>query len=236
MPYCSRCGVEVDETVSVCPLCDAPIQKLPMDDGSPWPEDEAPTPSPAPLNTAERKALARTITTLGFLIPASIVLTVDWFITRKLGWSLYVLVSLGAGWLWSIIPLMFNRKTFFLIFAETAIALGLETSVAFLAGDTEWLLPIGIPIVSLAGLLAAGVTAMGRSTPRLGGNLAGWILMAITVLSVATDILVNSWLSGALKPGWSIIVAATTVPIAILILYLHYRPSKQTRLRRYFHV
>ena len=227
--------MEVDPTAAVCPLCDAPIQRLPKDDGSPWPEDESPAPPPAPLNSAERMALARTITTLGFLIPVLIVLTVDWFVSRKLGWSLYVLASLGAAWLWAIIPLIFNKKTFLLIFAETAVALVLETAVALLAGDTVWLLPIGIPIVSLAGLLTAGVVTAARRFHRLGGNLAGLILIAVTALSVATDILVNSWLGGALKPGWSIIVAATTVPIAILLLYLHNRPSKQTRLRRYFH-
>ena len=235
MPYCSRCGVEVDAVVTACPLCDAPIQKLPKDDGSPWPEDEAPGPAPVPLNTDERKAIARTITTLGFLIPALVVLTVDWFVSRRMGWSLYVLVSLGAGWLWAIVPLLFNRRPYLLISIETAVAMALEAAVALLEGNSDWLLPIGIPIVALAGLLTAGVTAMARSSPRLGGNLAGWILAAIAILSVATDMLVGAWLRESWKPGWSIIVASTTVPIAFLLLYLHYRPSKQTRLRRYFH-
>ena len=28
MPYCSRCGVEVDDYTDFCPLCEAPIQRL----------------------------------------------------------------------------------------------------------------------------------------------------------------------------------------------------------------
>ncbi|MCK5251284.1 MAG: hypothetical protein KAJ98_15025 [Spirochaetaceae bacterium] len=234
--YCSRCGVEVDPAVDNCPLCDAPIQKLPLDDGSPWPSEEAPVTSPPPMSSDERKALSRTITTLGFLIPASIVLTVDWFISRSLNWSLIVLVSLGAAWLWALVPLIFNRRPYLLIASITVIALALQVALGLLAGDTSWILPIGIPIVGSAGILSTGVTALARSARRVGGNLAGWILLAIAVLSVETDILVSSWMNESWRPGWSIIVASTLLPIAVLLLFLHYRPSRQKRLRRYFHV
>ena len=207
-----------------------------MDDGSPWPSEEAPVTSPPPMSPDERKALSRTITTLGFLIPVSIVLTVDWFISRSLSWSLFVLVSLGAAWLWALIPLIFNRRPYLLIASITLIALALQAALGLLAGDTSWLLPIGIPIVMRAGLLSTGVTRLTRSARRVGGNLAGWILLAIAVLSVATDILVSLWMNGSWRPGWSIIVASTLLPIAVLLLFLHYRPSRQKRLRRYFHV
>ena len=207
-----------------------------MDDGSPWPSEEAPVTSPPPMSPDERKALSRTITTLGFLIPVSIVLTVDWFISKSLSWSLFVLVSLGAAWLWALIPLIFNRRPYLLIASIILIALALQAALGLLAGDTSWLLPIGIPIVVSAGLLSTGVTRLTRSARRVGGNLAGWILLAIAVLSVATDILVSLWMNGSWRPGWSIIVASTLLPIAVLLLFLHYRPSRQKRLRRYFHV
>ena len=236
MPFCSRCGVEVDSAVEKCPLCEAPIQKIPLEGGSPWPSEEAPPPSLPPMSSDERKALSRTITTLGFLIPASIVLTVDWFVTRSLSWSFYVLASLGAAWLWALIPLIFNRKPFILISSIAIVSVAALVVLAWLAGDVSWVLPIGIPIVASAGLLSAGVTSLARSSGRIGGNLAGWILLALAILSMATDILVSSWLTGLWRPGWSIIVASTLVPISVLLLYLHYRPSHQSRLRRYFHV
>ena len=56
MPYCSRCGVEVDEGVPACPLCRAPIQRL--DEGEarpglkPWPEHVVPDELP-PLSAKE---------------------------------------------------------------------------------------------------------------------------------------------------------------------------------------
>lgn len=236
MPFCSRCGVEVDSVVEKCPLCEAPIQKLPMENGSPWPSEEAPSPALPPMSTDERKALSRTITTLGFLIPASFVLTVDWFVTRSLSWSLFALASLGVAWLWALIPLVFNRKPFLLITLISGVAIIGAGVISILAGDSSWLLPIGVPVLTAAGLLSAGVTAMALKARRNGGNLAGWILLALAILSMIIDILVSSWLSGSWKPGWSIIVVSTLVPIAVLLLYLHYRPSRQRKLRQYFHV
>jgi hypothetical protein len=123
-----------------------------------------------------------------------------------------------------------------LILSVTLIAAGTQALLGMLAGETAWLLPVGIPVAAGAGLLAAGVIMMARKAGRIGGNLAGWILFALSILSTIIDILVSAWLYGNWRPAWSIIVASTLVPIAILLLYLHYRPTGQKRLRRYFHV
>ena len=236
MPYCSRCGVEVDSQVERCPLCDAPIQKLPPDDGSPWPAEEAPAPTAPSMSTDERIALAKTITTLGFLIPAMVVITVDWFVSRGLGWSLLVLVSLGAAWMWAILPLILSRRPYALIASLTAVAVVLEWALGLLMGRIGWILTVGMPIVLTAGALAAVVTLLGKRARRVGSNLAGWIIISAAILTVLTDILVTARIRGMWRPGWSIIVASTMTPIAAMLLYLHYRPSRQTRLRRYFHV
>jgi len=236
MPYCSRCGVEVDDNVARCPLCEAPIQKFSGDDGYPWPSEEAPLPPTPPLSGDERIALAKTITTLGFLIPASVVLTVDWFISKELDWSLYTLISLGAAWMWAIIPLMFPRLPYLIIGLATLVAVALEWGIGLMSGSIIWILKMGMPIVILAGGLAALVTLMGRTAKEVGSNLAGWILIAAAILSMGIDIFTNFGISGSWTPGWSIVVVSTLLPIAALLLYIHYRPSRRSRLRRYFHV
>jgi hypothetical protein len=207
-----------------------------MNDDSPWPKEEAPHPVSPPMSSDERKALAGTLTTLGFLIPVSIVLTVDWFINKNLSWSFYVVMSLGTAWIWALIPLFLNRKPYLLIAALAATAMAAAFGIGLLSGNTGWLLPIALPIIITVGLLSSGVTALTKSTGRTGGNLAAWILQALAVLSIITDILLNSWMNRSMKPGWSIITVSTLIPISILLLYLHYRPTKQRKLRRYFHV
>ena len=236
MPFCTRCGVEVDREVEKCPLCDAPIQKLPEESGSPWPSREAPAPAAAPRSAAERMVLARTITTLGFLIPAFIVITVDLFVSRGLGWSLYVLIGLGAAWMWAILPLIFVRRPYLLIGSLTVVGYALEWGIGLLSGDIGWILPIGMPILTITAGSTALVVLSARRSKKVGSNLAGWISMAVGINAMTTDILVNAWTDGSWRPGWSIIVIGTVFPVAVLLLYIHYRPSQRTRMRRYFHV
>ena len=236
MPYCSRCGVEVDHQVDICPLCEAPIQKLPPDDGSPWPSDEAPAPQVASRSPDERLALARIITTMGFLIPVFIVLAVDLFVSRSLGWSLFVTASLGAAWLWAILPLILTRHPFYLTGAMTLVAVVLEWGLGLMAGNVSWILTVGMPVIITAGGLASLVILFSRASARLGGNLAGWILLALALLCGLVDILTSARYSDSWIPGWSLIVAGTLIPVAVLLLVLHYRPSQRTRMRRYFHV
>ncbi len=236
MPYCSRCGVEVDPEIVRCPLCEAPIQQLPLNGGNPWPAKPAPPPLPAPRSTEERIALAKTLTTLGFLIPASIVMSVDWFVSGRLTWSLLVLSCLVAAWLCAILPLVFTRRPYSLIVSLTATAGALEFIIGYLSGNISWVLPGGIPITLLGGVLAGLIVLLARKAERLGSNLASWILLALTVLVTGIDILINLLLTGNWKMGWSLIVTATTLPISVLLLYLHYWPSAQSRMRRYFHV
>ncbi|MCG8453346.1 MAG: DUF6320 domain-containing protein [Spirochaetales bacterium] len=236
MPYCSRCGVEVEPQTPECPLCDAPIQRLPGDDSRPWPHDEAPKHSAPALSADERQALAKSITSLGFLIPVAIVLTVDWFVTRSITWSLWPLVTLGAAWLWALIPIALGRKPHLMITSITVVGIALLWGLGWLSGSVRWVITIGMPLVIIAGILANLILLLARHRKHIGSNLAGWILIAITILNICADVLVrlNFQLSGV--PGWSLIVAATLLPVAALLLYLHYRPSRKARLRRYFHV
>ncbi len=236
MPYCSQCGVEVDQQVVQCPLCDAPIQQLPMSGHSPWPRKEAPAPQAPPRSRAERMELAQTITTLGFLIPASIVMAVDWFVSAKLTWSLFPLVSLGGAWLWALLPLIFTRRPYLLITSVTSTAVALEWALGLLAGEASLILNALMPVTLAAGAFAALILLLARKARRLGGNLAGWILIALTILLVSTEILLNHQISGNWQPGWSLIAAAATLPVSILLLYLHARLSVQSRMRQYFHV
>lgn len=236
MPYCSRCGVEVDETVPQCPLCEAPIQQIPMKSAGPWPREEAPYPPAAPMSPEEKRALGRSMTTFGFLIPLLIVLAVDWFFTRNLSWSLIVGTALGAAWLWSIIPLYLGRRPYALIVVCSVVAMGLLGAISGLTGRREIFFPLGLVLAAAVTMATAAVTAATRTSKKRGGNVAAFILVAAGWVSVVTDLSVHLNFSGQWKIGWSLIVLATTLPVAALVLYLHYRPNRRSRIRRYFHI
>jgi len=79
MPYCSRCGVEVDEGTAACPLCATPIQSLDdtecKDGTGPYPQHIIDPEDTYRLSRAERRRIAVELLTLaGALACAALVL------------------------------------------------------------------------------------------------------------------------------------------------------------------
>ena len=99
MPYCARCGVEVDEGVRGCPLCEAPIPVFDDDDGSiAAPSGRYPAPEEAldPLSPRQIRMTAWAVLSAVLVIAFAAVLAIDLVDESEgLGWSGYVLGALG---------------------------------------------------------------------------------------------------------------------------------------------
>ncbi|MDC7234512.1 MAG: hypothetical protein PQJ58_14865 [Spirochaetales bacterium] len=239
MPYCSRCGVEVHAEAVKCPLCNSPIQKFP-DDPSPgrvFPEDELVLQRKPRLSRKERLQLAAVISAFGMLVPILITVTVDFMSNGTVSWSLYPLVLLTSC-LFIVLTALFTGRhpsrliwTMFVILIvtlETMVALSLLPGAAGNIGD---------PILLFAALCSqASVTASLKSRKR-GSNVAAFILIALGLFCLLTDLWLSYKLTGGLRAGWSLIVLAATQPITLILLFLHYRKRGSNGiLKKYFHI
>ena len=240
MPYCSRCGVEVDDTVESCPLCRAPIQKFLEDGQTPcrYPAEASSVPRGSRRDLMDKMRLARTVTTFGFFIPIFIVVSVDFFLNRSITWSSYVMASLLEMWLLSMLPLFLLRRPFVIIPTAYLSALIYMFVLDVLNGNLSWAIPFGGPIMTLLAVLAAGVLMAVKFTRRKGINIAAILLSAMVVLCIGLDILINWWLTGRFSMGWSLLVAGTSLPVIALLFYLHAAVSrkKSFRFKRFFHL
>lgn len=102
MTYCSRCGVEVEERAEVCPLCEAPIQRLDE------PREE-PARYPDVVATPDRQVryLVWILSTAALLSLALMFVTLDVVLNERITWSRYPLT--GAGVIWLLITLTSPR-------------------------------------------------------------------------------------------------------------------------------
>jgi len=238
MSYCSRCGVEVHNLAENCPLCHAPIQKFPDDPapGRTFPTDELVSPGPPKMNKKEKRRLASVLTGFGMLIPVLITMAVDLTINRELTWSLYPLIILTACFLIVLTALYFSRRPGTIIglnFLIICTLLGLLysfTNFPFIA------LKIGFPITCFALFCSYFVVFTSTRAQKKGANVAAFILIASGMFCIMTDLLLNYSLSGSFIPGWSLIVLGATQPVSMILLYLHYRKEKDSKLKKYFHI
>jgi hypothetical protein len=94
MPYCSRCGVEVEARAEVCPLCEAPIQRVDE------PKAEAPRyPRIMEVPARQVRSLVWMVATVIVVSAALTILALDLFLNQRFSWSRYPLTGLGVLWL-----------------------------------------------------------------------------------------------------------------------------------------
>ncbi|MDC7224356.1 MAG: hypothetical protein PQJ60_11485 [Spirochaetales bacterium] len=236
MPYCSQCGVEVDEDVERCPLCQTPIQKiLPEEKKSPYPPEPAGSPPIPPLTMGEKMAIARIITTMGILIPLLFVTAIDYFITRRISWSSYVIVSLVGAWFIALISLFSWKKPQFLTGLVHLDILGILWVIGILSNSRNWFLPVALPIVACSTVLVTGAVHLIRRMKDKGANVAGVIILAVAFLCAAIDMVLENYVHNHFRFGWSLIVFSVMFPTALLLFYVQSPRFSNSRLRRFLH-
>jgi hypothetical protein len=240
MPYCSKCGVEVDEFVDVCPLCKNPIQKFSGKQEIP----AAHYPEPGPEITKKKQALEKHNIYMAWMI-ISVVLFTPFFVILTIGiqagsitsWAAYPLASMIAAWMITTILLFFIRKP---VIYSTGILITLAAllfSLDFIhSGKLTWFLPLGLPILFLLYILTLIVVIASIKVKEKGLNIGGFILVASGFFCIGLDMLFSVYFKGSIIPGWSFVAVSSIFPLAIFFLLLHYILKKKVKFKRFFHM
>lgn len=241
MPYCSRCGVEVSEAVEACPLCATPIQKL---DGQP----RAPEPKlrPYPLNAVDegivesmddrqKSMLAWEIATVSIGIAAGILFLVDALVDGFISWAYIPAASLGALWIGLTAILLLGKRLVLKLAICAADILAFIAALDLQDGSIGWLLPYGLPMAGTFFLSVAVATALTMASKKKGINVAAYILLGITLMSIGVDTVLQVNSGSFLKPSWSLVVSLALLPVVAFLIYLHYRFTKKISLKKVFH-
>jgi hypothetical protein len=237
MPYCSQCGVEVDDNVDFCPLCRLPIQKFPApaDEGRPYPDKPAGSPPVPPLTLDEKMAISRTVSTIGILIPLLFVTAVDFFINRRITWSSYVIASLTGAWFITLVSLFFWKHPYILAWLIHGDILAFLFVVGRLMGRPAWFLPVALPLTAGSALFATLAIGWIVRLRRKGTNVAAVILLAIAFLCATIDFVLGTYLKDKNGLGWSLIVFSVLVPTVLLLFYIQSPRFSHSKLRKMFH-
>jgi hypothetical protein len=238
MPYCSKCGVEVDDGVESCPLCGLPIQRF--DEGGrpvfkPWP-DQVINPDSAVLPLRERVKMALEVATVFLGVSLAVLLLIDLLLDRGFSWSVYPAAAIVYLWLCLSMPVFLYGRPW-LVFS----VLGPATIVfVFLMdafdGRITWFLPYGLPVTVLAVGVLVAVAVLSVTAKRKGLNVAAFVFFGIAVLCAGIDAIVKLNETGLFGLSWSVIVAFVLIPASLLLLYLHVRITKRVDLKKVFHL
>lgn len=241
MPYCPRCGVEVDYNVTECPLCSFGIPQIPNTIDIKKEEIElknyyAELRELKKIRKKRRKGVFFAILIISIIFAGINNVIQDWYANGALIFSPYVLSSLGL--LTGILICLFGfikdwKKIFIFLFC---ITLAFLFSIDMYSGKIEWFLTLALPIASASFGLTFGVSYLIYRKKPGGLNNSGIIFTGISILIILLELIIDLYM-GELHLTWSIQVFVSAFSLAMIFLLarkiVHGKSFRQ--LKRFFH-
>lgn len=228
---CPNCGVILDEGVRECPLCHHKKEIAGSE------QDKELYPSDI-LHLSEKKSRihAWELSAIIALSANLICLIVDMVIGKGINWSLYAITAITCLWLFITSFTFFLKKPVMLGLSLTLSTLGTLLIIDILNPPITWFTGIGLPVTVTFWLLFGIFLVLYRKLRYKGFNILAFILIEISALCIVIDLFTDMHLRDSIFIDWSAITAATLVPLAGILLFVHYRMKRGKDLGSFFHV
>lgn len=233
MSYCVNCGVELEPTLQVCPLCNTPVMN------SNERNQEIP-PSPYPAHKGQVESVKRR--DLGILL--SVVLTatsatcllLNLLVFESSLWSLLVIGICICLFVFTF-PAVFYSKTplFVSLLADgAAVAVYLFLISRLTASDT-WFWQLGLPIAVLLTAMMELYTLFAKILPFTILSGALYLFVEIPVFCLSLELLIRHLLSQPYAVTWSAVVLTVCVIIDIALITILAKKRLRNEVRRRLH-
>ncbi len=233
MSYCVNCGVKLEDSEAKCPLCGVEV----VNPASPPPE-KRPYPYPRRIeaidNRVDRKIFTY-VALIAALIPCGITIFYDAMGTDGgLSWSLYVAGALALALICVLLPVRYRGLTGTHCVAIDSIAAALYVLLIERLSGGGWFVPLGLPLCAVAGAaLTLCVWLCSRNTGVL--TRLAIILFIVGALAFAVEAIIDLFLRGAMRPGWSVYVLVPCALLGAIALLLRRRLDIKDEIRRRFY-
>lgn len=227
---CPNCGVILDEGMEVCPLCKSGPEEVPGESTELYASDI--------LHLSEKKSRIHLweLSAILAFSAALICIIVDMVIIKGLDWSLYAVTSIAGLWLFITAFAFLLKRPFLLGLSLSLITLAMLIIFDLLSPPLSWFVSIGLPVSLSFWILFAIFLFTVRKLSSRGFNVLAIVFIELALLCLCIEIFTDLALKDKIVIDWSAISAATLVPIAGILFYMHYRMKRGKDLRSFFHV
>ena len=235
MSYCVNCGVELDPSLTRCPLCTTPVIN---------PNEMEPNllpPFPYPKKRGQVDAVKRT--DLALLISVVLIGTaltcglLNLFIYRFGHWSFYVIGACAVLWIFCIPMLLYSRLSIYLSILLDALASALYIGIiAYDLPDSTWYIGLFVPVLLLALALLLAFVYTVRKICRSILSTATAFVIVCGLFCVGLELLIRRFFDARLYITWSSIVLSCCTIIAAALITVTVRSRLREAVRRRMHL
>ena len=232
MIICKKCGVELDNDMQICPLCETSVS----DDGRASftlkriNEREQP-------DTNKKYLLSRILWQIAAILLLSGIaatLVIDVAIQRTITWSVYpISICLMLLSYVSLMSLWRTRIAYQL--AGGWILSSIVLIIINVLIDGDWPLMLAFPILCAVNIMAFTLIFILTALTTRGLNVFALVILGIAILCLAIEGIISSYFENMIRLQWSAIVSACLLPVAATVLFMYFRTRNNNDLKKIFH-
>jgi len=233
MSYCVNCGVELDGTLTDCPLCNTPVinpREIKDSARKPtFPEEKQ------AVEAVKRKDVGILMTTVVVACAVTCGL-LNLLVLQSSPWSLAIIGICVLLWVLLIPVTIYNRQSIYLSILFDGLAVGIYLyMLSYMLKSDNWLWGLGVPIVILVTIVGEILTMCIRKLPRSILTVALYCFTAIAFACIGLEILIDRYIKGMVSLSWSAIVLTVCVIVDIAIITILSRRRLRSAVRRRLH-
>lgn len=230
--YCIKCGVELSDGQTICPLCQTKVYHpdLPLKKGSPtYPQKEFPSEEFNP------RGVLFVISVLAFLVLA-LPIGFELFLDGRVDWSGYVAGGVILFYLIAVLPFWFRRANP-TVFVPCDFA-AVEVFLLYINLQTKggWFLSFAFPVVGVLALIVTAIVALCRYVRRGYLYIVGGGLIAFGGWTMLLEMFLRITFSVSYPVLWSPFTCATFFLLGMMLIVIAIVKPLRESLRRIFFV
>lgn len=211
MSYCVNCGVELDDGVKKCPLCETEVinpKKTSCEHVATYPVYVP------PQKQKVKKSTVVALISLIFALPVILTLISDLSINNAITWSEYVISSVICAYLLVILPIVLREHTalYIMLMAVTA---ALYLMFINIKTGGRWLLTFAAPILTATTAFVVLMVVLTREKKISKMTCLEISMIFVGLFCILTEFLINVTFLSRNVFVWSLYPAATFTIISI---------------------
>ena len=230
--YCIKCGVELSDNQTICPLCSTKVYHPDL--------IPAKTPPTYPHKDFQSEAINKKgilfVITVLYLLPLFLPMIFEIAVADRINWSGFVASGTLLTYLFFILPAWFKNKHPIIFISSYFLEILLLVWYVNFATDGTWFYGFALPIVAALALIVITVTVLVSTLHRgrlyvIGGaiiGLGGWTMLIEWLLHVTFNVRHTVY--------WSLFSLLSLFILGLMLIIIAIVKPWKESLRKFFFI
>ncbi|MGM0641430.1 MAG: DUF6320 domain-containing protein [Thermotogota bacterium] len=225
MPYCPKCGIEVDNGVKKCPLCGFGIPVIDYKEKKEFKKypDKI---NRYPKSYRRKRKIFMSYYRFMVLILSIILLVEDFVFTGAITWSKYVVAPLFSTIYMLHFIMGLSRGFHRGLLTIHLDILALNFLLDIFDGSLDFTFTLALPILFITYIGLEVFFFIFKKTRKFGLDSIAYILIFLAFLSIGLEFIIELNVYSIIDLNWSLITLFQLIPIAFLFILLHYKSTE----------